>query len=204
MLFGATKTIDSGQDETPFPPGFEEKVALSRGMKMKSRHGPLNEKYKESPETATIVDGAKTTCRRVATDDPIHTEISFGPQHPISLPVGIHQAVGGDSDFPNPGDVLCGAIAACLDSTLRIMSNRVGLKIKTLEVKVKGRVDVRGTLRVQKNVPVGFQQFDVDVTLKPKGFVPKKMLDKLIRAAEESCVVLQTLRSAPKIEINLR
>ena len=198
------KTVDPSElrDLMSAFPEFQENVAARRGLRMKSRHEPLNQQYRERPETATITDGAKTTSQSVPTDDPIHTEVSFGTHNPISLPVGIHQAVGGDCDFPNPGDVLCGAIAGCLDSTIRIMANRVGLKIKTLSVDVKAKVDVRGTLRVKRDVPVGFQAFDINVTLKPKGFVPGKMLDKLIRAAEEGCVVLQTLKNTPTIDIN--
>ena len=199
------KTVDPSElrDLMSAFPEFQENVAARRGLRMKSRHEPLNQQYRERPETATITDGAKTTSQSVPTDDPIHTEVSFGTHNPISLPVGIHQAVGGDCDFPNPGDVLCGAIAGCLDSTIRIMANRVGLKIKTLSVDVKAKVDVRGTLAGEARRSGWVSgAFDINVTLKPKGFVPGKMLDKLIRAAEEGCVVLQTLKNTPTIDIN--
>jgi uncharacterized OsmC-like protein len=118
------------------------------------------------------------------------------------MPVGVHMAVGGDSDQPTPGDILCGAIAACLDSTLRIVANRVGVRLKTLSVHASGRVDVRGTLRVDKNVPVAFSHFDVTVDIKAAGFIPGKMLDKLLRAAEKSCIVIQTLKNGPEITVS--
>jgi uncharacterized OsmC-like protein len=182
-------------------PEFMDKVKQSQSVNIKERHQGLYQKYADQPETAMITDGARTSSELVSTTDPIHTEINFGVHNPISLPVGLHTAVGGDSDFPNPGDILCGAIAGCLDGTLRMICNRLGIKIKKLQVEVKGRVDTRGTLKADESVPVGFQHFDVAVTLKPKGFVPGLMLNKILQAAEHSCVVIQSLRSMPQIHI---
>jgi uncharacterized OsmC-like protein len=117
------------------------------------------------------------------------------------MPVGIHTAVGGECDYPNPGDILCGAIAACLDSTIRVVANRVGVRLKELSVEVNGMVDVRGTLRVDRKVPVGFQKFEIDVSIKAAGLVPKMILNKIVKGAESSCVVLQTLRNPPEISL---
>lgn len=178
-----------------------QQISDLRGIQMKSRHEVLGTRYRENPDAAVIRDRARTNSGTVPADHPVHTELTFGHGQPVSLPVGIHQAVGGECDFPNPGDILCGAIAACLDSTLRIMANRVGVKLKSLSVEVSGRVDVRGTLRVARDVPVGFQAFDIVVDIVPRGFVPGKLIDKLLRAAEASCVVLQSLRQSPEIGV---
>jgi hypothetical protein len=37
---------------------------------------------------------------------------------------GTHTAVGGESDYPVPGELLCAAVASCLDSTIRTIANR--------------------------------------------------------------------------------
>lgn len=169
---------------------------------MKERQTPLCEQYKHEPDSAVVVDSAKTSCNEIDASDPLHSEISFGAHNSISMPVGVHEAVGGEGDYPVPGDILCGAIAACLDSTIRIIANRVGVRLKKLEVTVRGTVDVRGTLRVDDSVPVAFQNFDIEVAIRPAGFVPGKMLDKLLNAAEHSCVVLQSLRNTPAISVS--
>lgn len=70
---------------------------------------------------------------------------------------GIHRAVGGYHDAPNPGDILCAALASCLDSTIRIIADRLGITLTSLEVDVTAEVDVRGTLVVNRDIPVGFQ-----------------------------------------------
>ena len=200
-MFNAKKLRNNHESTLQHLPEFLEQATAIRGAQMKDRQEPLYARYKADPYTAMICDGARTSSDTVSADSPIYTEINFGVHNPISLPTGIHSAVGGESDFPNPGDILCGAIAGCLDSTIRIMANRVGVKLKKLKVEVNGHVDVRGTLRAERDVPVGFQRFDVAVTIKPRGFVPAKMLDKLVRAAEYSCVVIQSLRNCPEIDI---
>lgn len=182
-------------------PQFESATFVSQQIRMKDRHTPLCESYVEKPEAATIVDSARTTSENVNALSPIYTEAVLGRNIPVRIPVGIHTAVGGESDYPNPGDILCGAIASCLDSTIRVVSNRVGVKLKELNVEVDGVVDVRGTLRVDRDTPVGFKSFDIKVHIKPVGFVPKIMLKRIVKGAEASCVVLQTLRRAPEISL---
>lgn len=184
-------------------PNFAVVSEAAQAIKMKDRHEPLCAKYREEPEDATIIDSARTSSKNVSALSPIYTEAVFGKHIPISMPVGIHKAVGGESDYPNPGDILCGAIASCLDATIRVVANRVGVKLKELSVEVNGRVDVRGTLRVDRNTQVGFQQFNVKVRIKPAGLVPMMMLKRIVKGAESSCVVIQTLRNGPEINLSV-
>jgi len=184
-------------------PEFASVTVAAEQIRMKDRHTPLCERYVEEPEEAIIVDTARTTSEHINARSPIYTEAVFGSNISVSMPIGIHTAVGGESDYPNPGDVLCGAIASCLDSTIRVVSNRVGVKLRELSVQVNGIVDVRGTLRVDRGTQVGFQRFDIKVHIKPAGFVPKMMLKRIVKGAESSCVVLQTLRRAPEIGLEV-
>ena len=117
---------------------------------------------------------------------------------------GIHPAVGGYGDAPNPGDILCGALAACFDSTIRIIANRYGVKIRSLEVSVWAEVDVRGTLRVEKNVPTGFQSIKCNVDFQSSSKVPAKILKKIVKEAERSCVTMQTLLGNVSLETNIK
>jgi uncharacterized OsmC-like protein len=184
-------------------PEFESATLAAQNIRMKDRHTPLCEGYVERPERAMIIDSARTSSANVSARVPIYTEAVLGRNIPVSVPVGIHTAVGGECDYPNPGDILCGAIASCLDSTIRVVCNRVGVTLKELSVEVDGIADVRGTLRVDRDAPVGFQRFDIRVHIKPAGFVPKMMLKRIVKGAESSCVVLQTLRRAPEIGLEV-
>jgi uncharacterized OsmC-like protein len=118
----------------------------------------------------------------------------------IPVPIGVHEAVGGLHDAPTPGDMLCAALAACQDSSIRMVANVLGVEIESLEVEVDGDVDVRGTLGMDESVPVGFINLRCDVHLKVAEGTDARKLKKLIVAAERCCVIQQTLAKPPVVE----
>lgn len=168
---------------------------------MKSRQAPLRESYARLPSAAYISDHATTRCDRVRPDQPLYAEIEFGDANSTRMPISLHQGVGGESDLPVPGELFSAAIASCLDSTIRVIANMFGLAIETLEVHVEAEVDLRGTLRIDPDVPTAFQKISVSVNLLPTGDVAEEHIDAIIAAAEQSCVVLQSLRTPPQITV---
>ena len=171
----------------------------AKTVNVRTRQHPLRERYKEAPGDALIADRAKTT-GGVATD-PFHGSVVPGSQeYGIVWPFSIHSVVGGYHDGPNPGDLLCAALAACLDSTIRIIANLLGVILTSLEVDVSADVDARGTLVVDRTVPVGFQTMRCHVTLQAAEGTNPRLMEKLLAAAEYSCVTLQTLRSGVSVE----
>jgi uncharacterized OsmC-like protein len=75
-----------------------------------------------------------------------------------------------------------------------MVADRLEIRIESLEVAVSAEVDVRGTLLVDRSIPVGFQVIDCRVRLQPARDADPSKLQVLFAAAEHSCVVLQTLR----------
>ncbi|MEJ2720794.1 MAG: OsmC family protein [bacterium] len=174
-------------------------MAKDRATDAHSRQDPLMARYKTAPEEALITDAARAADG--SDTDPFHGLIIPGSQdYGVTIPYGIHRAVGGYHDIPNPGDFLCAALAACLDSTIRIIANRLRISINSLRVEVTARVDVRGTLMVDRAVPVGFQQMQCDVHIDAAEGTDPKLLRTLIASAERSCVNLQTLRTGVPVE----
>ncbi len=171
-------------------------------ISMKARQEPLMRKYAEDPDEAWITDSATTSSDHISADQPIHTQVTFGISMPASQRIGIHRKVGGNCDFPNPGEMLSAALASCLDTATRIIANRLGIPLKRLQVTVNAKVDARGTLRVDESVPVGFQSIDVRVCIEAAKGVTQQQVGMLLKAAEHSCVVLQTLRNAPQISVH--
>jgi uncharacterized OsmC-like protein len=100
--------------------------------------------------------------------------------------------------------MLCAALAACLDSTLRMIAVRMGIALKTLAVEVRAFADVRGCLGVDRQVPVGFQRIDVDVLIEAEGNTDPAQIGRLTSVAERCCVVLQTLRSDIAVDTRFR
>jgi len=167
------------------------------GSLVRARHEPLRRRYRDVPDAARIVDRA-SACSPGS--DPFHGRVVPGARdYGVDWRFGIHAAVGGDHDLPNPGDMLCAALASCLDSTLRMLAERLGVGLDSLRVTVTAEVDVRGTLRVDPQVPVGFQAIRCEVAWEPRPGSDPQLLARLAEAAEYSCVNLQTLREGVEV-----
>ena len=157
----------------------------------------LRMQYKQTPALAMVTDHARTCGTDPA--DPFHSLVEPMDGCGVSVPVGVHRAVGGLHDAPTPGDMLCAALAACQDSAVRMVANRLGIEIIALEVRVKAQVDVRGALGMEADVPVGFQSMTCDIDLKVEEGTPSKLLEVLSSAAQRCCVVQQTLHQPPPV-----
>jgi len=168
---------------------------------VRRRQAPLRGHYEKVPEAAWVIDSAFTTGAKIPPSHPIHTHVICGDGIPVDIPVCVHRAVGGESDFPNPGEILAAALAACLDMSIRMIANLLDIKLARLDVEVSFGADVRGTLMMGKDVSVGFQTAQIKVSLKTEADLAEAQLNTLLDAAERSCVVLQTLRNPPKVEI---
>lgn len=180
---------------------FDRSIAEAGSVEIMERQKAMVESYLADADKAMVVDSARTTSTRVPAANPLYAEVVVGAEGHSSVPVGVHTAVGGLSDYVTPGDLLCAALASCLDSTIRIIANRMSIPLKSLSVEVRGSADVRGTLKVDPEVPVGFQQFTIDVDIQPMIRLPENSLNAILKGAEYSCVVLQTLQHKPVINL---
>lgn len=175
---------------------------MSGKIDVREQQNPLIKLYKKSPEEAKVTDHARTTGANLS--DPFYGKVESGSEnHGIIWEFGVHMGVGGPQDKPVPGDILCTALATCLDSTIRLIANRLGISLEKLEVDVSANVDLRGTLVVDREVPVGFQSMECEVNIKGKKGTDPTQIKKLLKAAEYSCVVIQTLRSGVPVETSI-
>jgi len=166
-----------------------------------NRQMPLRQQYHDTPDAAWVYDHARTLDTQVSADHPIHGHVVCGEDIPLHIPVSVHKAVGGESDFPCPGELLAAALAGCLDTAIRMIANLKEIKLSHLEVQVILGADVRGALMTGDGVPVGFQNALMKVNLKTECGMSQPHLNALIDAAERSCVILQTLRAPPSVQI---
>ena len=170
-------------------------------LSIKERQIPNKKGYEQSPETAIVTDHARSRSDKIPASQPLYGSIEMGESNKAVQDFALHEGVGGDGGLPVPGDIFCGAIASCLDSAIRVVANHLGIQLAKLEVQVEGDVDLRGTLRIDPDVPVWFQHIRVNACIIPEDDVPAATLEAILAAAEYSCVILQTLRNMPDIQI---
>lgn len=163
------------------------------------RQASLRAAYVEEPERARTVKSAATASS--AETDALHSVVHIGKGYGVSLRTGIDHAVGGDHDLPNPGDLLCAALAVCKDGTIRMIADLLDIPILDLQVQVTGDVDVRGCLAIDRAVKVGFQSMTCRVHLRVPSDIDPKRIAMLQKQAEYSCVNLDSLRSGVPVDL---
>jgi uncharacterized OsmC-like protein len=170
-------------------------ATAERRSEVGARQAPLRRAYLDDPSAARIVDSGRTVDRTPG--DAVHTVAVPGDDYPldsVEIAVGTHRGVGGLHDAPNPGELLCATLAACQDSTVRMVANLLGVRLTSVSVEVCGDVDLRGTLAVDPSVRVGFEAMRSRTRLGVTPGTPARTVALLLAAAERSCVVLDTLR----------
>jgi uncharacterized OsmC-like protein len=163
------------------------------------RQERLRRTYVDDPERARTVKWAATATN--AETDALHSVVHIGTGYGVSQRTGIDRAVGGDHDLPNPGDLLCAALAVCADGTIRIIANLLDIPILDLEVEVTGDVDVRGCLSIDRSVRVGFRSMACRIQLRVPPETDAKRVALLQKQAEQSCVNLDTLRGGVPVDL---
>src|SRR3984885_10295910 len=161
---------------------------------LRALQAPIKDRYKTSPDAAVITLKAKG-----ALDD---TNIACKVETGRALAVaGLHPATRGFGLELCSGDMLLEALVACAGVTLRAVATALDIPLKSGAVSAEGDLDLRGTLGVDKDAPVGFAQirlrFDVDTD------APQDKLDQLLKLTERYCVVYQTIKSGPPVEVKL-
>ncbi len=91
-----------------------------------------------------------------------------------------------------------GALAACAQITCQMVAEAMGIETVRIEVEVEGDLDLRGTLGVSKDVPVGFEEIRLRFDIEAPG-ATEEQLRVLREKTERYCVVLQTLTHPPTI-----
>jgi uncharacterized OsmC-like protein len=161
---------------------------------LRALQAPLKDRYRGDPDAAKV-----TLSARGALDDAgIACKVETGRALAVA---GLHPATGGDGLQLCSGDMLLEALVACAGVTLKAVSTALGIGLRSGEVFAEGDLDFRGTLGVARDAAVGFT--DIRLSFRLDTDAPQAELDTLMKLTERYCVVLQTLRAAPKIEARL-
>jgi uncharacterized OsmC-like protein len=160
-------------------------------MDLRAIQKPLKEKYRSDPNSSLIT--LKAHGKR--SDSPIACSVEVGQK---LIDAQAHAGVGGAGTAACSGDLLLGALAACAQLTCQLVAVAMGIPIEKIHVDVEGKMDLRGTLGISKDVPVGFQEVHTRFEIKAPEATPEQ-LAALKEKTEQYCVVMQTLVKPPTI-----
>ena len=161
-------------------------------MDLRSLQKPLKDQYRADPSASRITLRAKGS----QIGAPVSCSVDIGR---AIYQAEAHKGVGGAGAGACSGDLLLGALAACAQITCQMVAAAMGIAAERIEVTVEGDLDLRGTLGISKDVPVGFENIRLNFDI----IAPKATPDQL-RALQEKteqfCVVMQTLQHPPKLQ----
>jgi uncharacterized OsmC-like protein len=162
---------------------------------LRAMQAPIKARYKDDPKAGLITLKAKGSLDEAN----IACKVETGRALAIA---GLHPATGGSGLELCSGDMLLEALVACAGVTLKAVSTALEIPLRTATVSAEGDLDFRGTLGVAKDAPVGFAQirlrFDVSTD------ASQEKLDQLLKLTERYCVVYQTIKSGPPVEVTLK
>jgi len=158
---------------------------------LKAVQEPLKQRYRDDAEAALVTLKATGT---------LEAGISCSVRTGKALAeAGLHPASGGDGSLVCSGDMLLEALVACAGVTLRAVATSLEIPV-TGSVHAEGDLDFRGTLAVDRDVPVGFTAIRLWFELSSEA--SDEQIETLLRLTERYCVVLQTLTNPPRISVS--
>ena len=161
-------------------------------MDLKSVQKPLKDKYRSEPDASRVTLKA----RGGQTETPIACSVAIGR---AIYNAEAHAGVGGAGTGACSGDMLLGAMSACAQITCQMVATSMGIPVDRIEVTAEGDLDLRGTLGISKDVPVGFERLRLRFDIIAPNATPEQ-LSALREKTEQYCVVLQTLNQPPKVQ----
>jgi uncharacterized OsmC-like protein len=161
-------------------------------MDLKSVQKPLKEHYRDDPSSSRITLKAKGG----QTETSIACSVAIGR---AIYQAQAHLGVGGAGTGACSGDMLLGALSACAQITCQMVAAAMGVPVEKIEVTVEGDLDLRGTLGISKEVPVGFESIRTRFEILAPKATPEQ-LRALREKTEQYCVVMQTLTQPPKMQ----
>lgn len=162
-------------------------------MDLREIQAPLKEQYRAAADTARLTLSATAS---TADENPAACSVDLGR---AIYAAQAHAGVGGAGTAACSGDLLLGALAACAQLTCQMAATSAGIPFNEVRVTVEGDLDLRGTLGLSREAPVGFSairvRFEIDA---PQA--TDRQRRSLQRTSETYCVVMQKLIKPPVIE----
>src|SRR4051795_6595773 len=164
-------------------------------MDLRSVQQPFKQKYRSDPDTARITLKAQGS----QTATPMSCSIDIGR---AIYEAQAHVGVGGAGTAACSGDLLLGALAACAQLTCQMVATAMELPVESVNARVEGDLDLRGTLGLARDVPAGFDSIRLRIDVQAPEATDEQ-LAKLGEKTERYCTVAQTLMQPPPLTVDM-
>jgi uncharacterized OsmC-like protein len=166
---------------------------MTKANELKSVQAPLKDLYRATPNAALVTLKASGHL-----GDGVTCKIDTGK---ALVAAGLHPASGGNGLSACSGDMLLESLVACAGVTLNAVATSLSVELRDALLEAEGDIDFRGTLGVAKEVPVGFQNIRLKMSLDTDA--SEDQIATLVRLTERYCVVYQTLLRPPEITVSV-
>ncbi|BBL81173.1 peroxiredoxin [Rubrobacter xylanophilus] len=162
-------------------------------MNVRRLQRPLKERYRREPGSSRVTLRARGS----EADTPLSCSVDIGR---AVYEAGAHTGVGGTGSAACSGDLLLGALAACAQITCQMVASAMEIPTRSIEAVAEGDLDLAGTLGLSEEVPVGFQEIRLTLNVDAPE-ASEEQLEGLKEKTERYCVVMQTLKGAPRLSV---
>jgi uncharacterized OsmC-like protein len=181
----------------PFPrfrspgTGYSNPCDSEAGVDVRALQKSLKEQYRRDAGASRITLRASSD----SAETPVACSVDIGR---AIYQAEAHVGVGGPGTAACSGDLLLGALAACAQITCQMVAAAMGIRTESIQVSIEADLDLRGTLGISRDVPVGFEEIRVRFDV----VAPEASTDQLRALREKTeqyCVVMQTLMRPPSL-----
>lgn len=159
---------------------------------LRSKQKPLKEKYLSDPSSAKLPMKAKAQIEGPGISCKVESFLG-------EIPAGLHPGTGGDGTEACSAKMMLESLVGCAGVTLRAVATAMEIGIeKSSSIEAIGHLDFRGTLGLDRSIPVGFEKIELIFDLKTD--CDDEKTEKMIELTERYCVVYQTIKTTPILE----
>ena len=148
------------------------------------------EGLKENPAASNVVFRAET---KWVEDVLCSVSIRDFPAFSIDEP----PELGGKDSAYNPVELVLAALGTCQEIMYSAYASVMDIKLDSVEVDVRGYLDLKGLFGMEEGVPAGFKKISFDTRISSDA--SEEALTQLIDTVENHCPVLDILSRAQEI-----
>lgn len=145
---------------------------------------------KENPGASSVVFRAETKWEE---DTLCSVSIRDFPSFAIDEP----PELGGKDSSYNPVELVLAALGTCQEIMYSAYASVMDIKLDSVEVDVRGYLDLKGLFGMEEGVPAGFKKISFDTRISSDA--DDEALKQLIDTVENHCPVLDILCRAQEI-----